>query len=55
MKNSSTNSGKSGGFRVIYYSISKDGAYLLAIYSKNQKEDISKKEILNILKEENLM
>lgn len=55
MRNSSANSGKSGGFRIIYYSISKDGVYLLAIYSKNQKEDISKKEILHILKEEKLM
>ena len=52
VRNSSSNSGKSGGFRVVYYSMIPDGAYLLAIYSKNQKEDISKKEILVILKKE---
>jgi mRNA-degrading endonuclease RelE of RelBE toxin-antitoxin system len=53
LKNSSKNSGKSGGFRVIYYSqIDEKTFYLITIYCKSQKSDISKKEILEIFKTE---
>ena len=52
--------GKSGGFRVCYYYIiNKESIYLLFIYSKNAKEDLSMQEkrilrgLVNNLKEEN--
>ena len=42
--NSSIPAGKSGGFRVIYYFIDKNyTVYLMTIYSKTQKENLSKK------------
>ena len=53
-KNSSSKSGKSGGFRIIYYVQQLDLAYLLTIYAKNEKEDVSRNEILQILKREDL-
>jgi mRNA-degrading endonuclease RelE of RelBE toxin-antitoxin system len=45
LENSSSNTGKSGGFRVIYYFIDKnENLYLLKIYSKietpNIKEEV---------------
>ena len=46
--NSNTKS-KRGGYRVIYYLQTKTKIYLLTIYSKKEKENISKNEILNIL------
>jgi mRNA-degrading endonuclease RelE of RelBE toxin-antitoxin system len=56
LRNSSSLTGKSGGFRVVYYAkISENCFYLLSIYSKSEKLDISKKEILQILKSENLI
>lgn len=56
IKNSSREIGKSGGFRVIYYIKRLDGEiFALTIYSKSQKSDISRNEILKILKEENLI
>lgn len=40
------NKGKSGGVRVIYYCIERDGNLLLLdIFSKSDKENLSKKEI----------
>jgi len=51
MPNSSTSTGKSGGFRLIYYFIDeKNNLYLLNIYSKTQKENISENELLELLK-----
>ena len=49
-KNSSSNSGKGGGFRIIYYQIREDDVIvMLTIYSKTETENISKSEILEIL------
>jgi len=49
--NSSTPIGKSGGFRVIYYFIDeRNNLYLMNIYSKTQKENISENELLKLLK-----
>ena len=49
--NSSTPTGKSGGFRVIYYFIDKQNQlYLMNIYSKTQKDNISDKALLELLK-----
>lgn len=55
LANSSIPTGKSGGFRVIYYYIDiDDNLYLLSIYSKNELENIDEKIILNILNENGL-
>jgi len=51
MVNSSTSTGKSGGFRVIYYFIDEqNNLYLMNIYSKTKKENISENELLELLK-----
>lgn len=55
LRNSASDSGKSGGFRIVYYLNMKDCCYFLSIYAKSQKSDISKGEILQILKDENLI
>jgi len=50
MANSSTLTGKSGGFRLIYYFIDEENnLYLLNIYSKTQKENISDNELVELL------
>ena len=42
--------GKSGGYRLICYAEKEDGKiYLLTIYSKNERENISNKEILELI------
>ena len=49
--NSSTPTGKSGGFRVVYYFVDRDNkVFLMTIYSKTQKENISENELLELLK-----
>ena len=51
VSNSSNSTGKSGGFRVIYYFIDEqNNLYLMNIYSKTQKENISENELLELLK-----
>ena len=55
IRNSSAASGKGGGFRIIYYLEIDTICYFISIYSKSQKTDISKDEILRILKDENLI
>jgi len=48
--NSSIPTGKSGGFRVIYYYLDENGIiYLISIYSKSDLENISDEKILEIL------
>ncbi len=48
--NSDTHSGKSNGYRLIYYAEKSDGTiYLLTIYYKKEKEDISNKEIQELI------
>ena len=50
--NSSTPTGKSGGFRIItLVKIEKDKIVLLTIYSKTEKENISDDELKSILEE----
>lgn len=52
LANSSIPTGKSGGFRVIYYYIdTNNNLYLMSMYSKNELENIDDKVILQILKE----
>ena len=49
--NSSANVGKSNGFRLIYYVIKNDKEiYLLTIFSKKDNDNLSNKEILDIMK-----
>ena len=51
LANSSVPTGKSGGFRTIYYYLDlHKHVYLMAIYSKTQKESISDSELLGLLK-----
>ncbi len=50
LANSSIPTGKSGGFRVIYYFIdSNDNLYLMSIYSKTEIESISEARLVEIL------
>jgi mRNA-degrading endonuclease RelE of RelBE toxin-antitoxin system len=49
--NSSINVGKTHGFRLIYYVVKDDKeVFLLTIYSKKDREDISRNEIIDLLK-----
>ncbi|CAA6818083.1 MAG: Unknown protein [uncultured Sulfurovum sp.] len=51
LANSSIPRGKSGGFRVITYFIDdENNLYLLSIYSKTEKENISDEELKEALK-----
>ncbi len=50
LENSSSNTGKSGGFRVIYYYIDEDeNLYLLKIYSKTELENIKEEVLIKLL------
>lgn len=50
LENSSSKTGKSGGFRVIYYYIDEDeNIYLLKIYSKTEIENIKEEVLISIL------
>ena len=49
--NSSVPTGKSGGFRVIYYYLdSNENIFLLSIYSKSDQANLSDEKIVQILK-----
>ncbi len=51
--NSDIPCGERGGYRLIYYAIKSDGTiYLLSVYCKRDKENISNKEIQKIILEE---
>ena len=50
LKNSSINKGKSGGFRVIYYLITKENTIeIMNIFSKNEKENLTKEETKDLI------
>jgi len=49
LKNSSVPTGKSGGFRVIYFLRTQEKIYLLEIYSKSDLENIEDKKLVEIL------
>ena len=56
LENSSVPTGKSGGFRIIYYHIDlNDNLYLMTMYSKNELDNIDDNIILKILKENALL
>jgi len=49
LKNASVPTGKSGGFRVIYYYLDEENnLYLMAMYSKTELENISDEKINEI-------
>ncbi|MGD9719125.1 MAG: type II toxin-antitoxin system RelE/ParE family toxin [Sulfurimonadaceae bacterium] len=53
--NSSVPTGKSAGFRVVYYYLDANGViYLMSIYSKSELENLRDEEIMKILKENGL-
>jgi len=50
VSNSSIPTGKSGGFRVIYYYLdNNNNIFLMSIYSKTQQENISDSNLIEIL------
>lgn len=55
----SKNKGKSGGFRIISFEVlvneNEKDITLLTLYDKSEQESISKTEIVEILKSENLL
>ncbi|MCV6608334.1 MAG: type II toxin-antitoxin system RelE/ParE family toxin [Campylobacterales bacterium] len=53
--NSSISTGKSGGFRVVYYKRIENKIYLLLIYSKTDLENVKEERIIEILKENQLL
>jgi len=54
LPNSSSNKGKSGGFRVICYLQLNDKIFLLSIYSKSDMENIEETKLLQIIKDNGL-
>lgn len=51
--NSDIPCGERGGYRIIYYAIKSDGTiYLLSVYCKRDKENISNKEIQKLIIDE---
>jgi mRNA-degrading endonuclease RelE of RelBE toxin-antitoxin system len=51
VKNSSTNKGKSGGYRVITYVKIKQYVLLVSIYSKSEQENILDEEIDQVIED----
>lgn len=51
IRNSDTQKGKSGGYRLIYWVASTELLVLLDIYSKSDREDIEVNEIRQIIQE----
>ncbi|MEA2072316.1 MAG: hypothetical protein U9O86_01925 [Campylobacterota bacterium] len=55
LANSSIPTGKSGGFRIVTYYLDDQGVIrLLLIYTKTEKQNISDKELSEVLKNNNL-
>lgn len=55
LSNSSISTGKSGGFRIITYCIDdKNIIRLLIIYAKTEKENVSDRELNEVIKNNNL-
>ncbi len=54
LANKDANRGKSGGFRLIYYIIIDEAAYLLVLYSKTERESYTAEEINQLIRDERL-
>lgn len=51
LANSSIPTGKSGGFRIVYYYLgADDNLYLMSIYSKTEMENISEERLVEIMR-----
>ena len=51
VRNSDTQKGKSGGYRLIYYVQTAKGIILLTLYTKSEQVDIAAEDIQNIITE----
>ncbi|MBE9050530.1 type II toxin-antitoxin system RelE/ParE family toxin [Nostocales cyanobacterium LEGE 11386] len=51
VRNSNTQKGKSGGYRLIYYVKTATGIILLTVYTKSEQVDIAAKDIQSIIAE----
>jgi mRNA-degrading endonuclease RelE of RelBE toxin-antitoxin system len=51
IKNSNNRRGKSGGYRIIYYTVTPEAIVLITIYSKSEQENISDREIEDIIEQ----
>jgi mRNA-degrading endonuclease RelE of RelBE toxin-antitoxin system len=51
VRNSDTQKGKSGGYRLIYYVKTTMGIILLTLYTKSEQVDIAAEDIWNIITE----
>ncbi|MEP0918136.1 hypothetical protein NC981_15015 [Leptolyngbya sp. DQ-M1] len=51
VRNSDTQKGKSGGYRLIYYLRTVTGIILLTIYTKSEQVDIAADDIRSIISE----
>ncbi|MCP2729403.1 hypothetical protein NJ959_13165 [Symplocastrum sp. BBK-W-15] len=49
VRNSDTQKGKSGGYRLIYYVQTATGIILLTVYTKSEQVDIGAEDIRNII------
>lgn len=49
MKNRDMGSGKSGGYRAIYYLYLKDAVFLITMYSKRERDNITADEIRELI------
>lgn len=49
VKNSDIRKGKSGGYRVIYQSLTPDTVILLYLYAKSDRDDVTPEEIATII------
>ena len=55
LANSSIPTGKSGGYRVIYYYLdNQNNIYLMTMYSKTELENISEEKLVDVLKSNGL-
>jgi mRNA-degrading endonuclease RelE of RelBE toxin-antitoxin system len=51
VRNSDTQKGESGGYRLIYYVKTETGIILLTVYAKSEQVDIAAEDIRNIITE----
>ena len=54
VKNSDNKKGQSGGYRVIYYTKTPEAILLTTIYSKSERENISNREIEDLIEQEKI-
>jgi mRNA-degrading endonuclease RelE of RelBE toxin-antitoxin system len=54
VKNSDNKKGQSGGYRVIYYTKTPNAILLTTIYSKSERENISNREIEDLIEQEEI-